>query len=133
MASLLKFILKSSAEIVCPTLLETINISLNIGQFSNYLKIAKLLPVHKGGAKDDPSNYRPISMLPIISKLIEKYITKHLFGFLNKYKLLHKSQSGFHKHHSCNTALINLVDKWINVIDKGGIIGAIFFDLKKSI
>ena len=39
---------------------------------------------------------------------------------------------GFRKHHSCNTALINLVDKWLNAIDKGEIIGAIFFDLKKA-
>ena len=125
-------ILKSSAETVCPTLLEIVNISLKIGQFPDDLKIAKLLPFHKGGAKDDPSNYRPISILPGISKLIEKHITKHLFGFLNKHKLLHKSQSGFRKHHSCNTALINLVDKWLNAVDKGAIIGAIFFDLKKA-
>ena len=83
-------ILKSSSEIVCPTLLKIFNISLDIGQFPDGLKIAKLLPIHKGGAKDDSSNYRPISILPVISKRIEKYIIRHLFGFLNKYKILHK-------------------------------------------
>ena len=61
----------------------------------------------------------PISILPVISKVIEKHITKHLFGFLNKYKLLHK-------------ALFNLVDKWLKSIDRGEIDAAIFFDLKKA-
>ena len=46
--------------------------------------------------------------------------------------MLHKSQSGFRKHHSCNTALINLIDRWLNSIDKGDIIGAVFFDLRKA-
>ena len=45
---------------------------------------------------------------PVISKIIERHVTKYLFGYLNKYQLLHKSQSAFRKHHSCNTALIKL-------------------------
>ena len=94
-------------------------------------KIAKIFPIHKGGPTDDPSNYRPISVLPVLSKIIEKHVTKHLFGYLNKYDILHKSQSGFLKHHSCNTALIKLVDTWLKSIDKGEVIGAIFFDLKR--
>ena len=55
-----------------------------------------------------------------------------MFAYLNKYSLLHKSQSGFRKHHSCNTALIHLTDRWLNCIDKGDIIGAVFFDLRKA-
>ena len=109
-----------------------INISIKTGHFPDNLKLAKLQPIHKGGDKDDPSNYRPISVLPVVSKIIEKHVTKHLFGFLNKYDLLHKCQSGFRKHHSCNTALLNLVDKWLKNIDQGEIVGAIFFDLKKA-
>ena len=71
-------------------------------------------------------------MLPIVSKIIEKHVTKHLFGFLNKYDLLHKCQSGFRKQHSCNTALLNFVDKWLKNKDQDEIVGAIFFDLKKA-
>ena len=55
-----------------------------------------------------------------------------MFGFLNKHKVLHKAQSGFRKKHSCNTALINLLDKWLKNIDKGDVVGAIFFDLRKA-
>ena len=75
---------------------------------------------------------RTISILSALSKIIEKHITKHLFAYLNKYSLLHKSQSGFRKHHSCNIALIHLTDRWLNCIDKGDIIGAVFFDLRKA-
>ena len=125
-------VIKLSAEVIGPTLLRIINTSISTGHFPDNLKIAKILPIHKGGAKGDPSNYSPISILSVFSKLIEKHVTKHLFGFLNKYDLLHKSQSGFRKHHSCNTALLNLLDKWLNSIDKGELVGAIFFDLRKA-
>ena len=125
-------ILKLSAEKVAPSLANIINLSFQDSQFPDILKIAKLFPIHKSGAKNDPSNYRPISILPVISKVIEKHITKHLFGFLNRYKLLHKAQSGFRQRHSCSTALINLIDKWLKSIDRGEIVGAIFFDLKKA-
>ena len=55
-----------------------------------------------------------------------------MFAFLNKCNVLHKSRSGFRKHHSCNTALISFVDKWLKSIDNGEIVGAIFFDLLKA-
>ena len=125
-------ILKTSAEAVAPILLEIINLSLTNGQFPESLKLAKIKPIHKGGPKSDPSNYRPISVLPVISKIVEKHVTKHLFAYLKKYDILHKSQSGFRKNHSCNTALLGLLDKWLKNIDKGEITGAVFFDLRKA-
>ena len=112
-------------NVICPSLLEIINVSISTGIFPDAIKLAKLTPIHKGGAKDDPANYRPISVLSVLSK-IEKHVTKHLSAYMNKYKILHASQSGFRKNHSCNTALINLLDKWLKSIDKGEIIGAAF-------
>ena len=100
--------------------------------FPDILKQARVFPIHKGGPSEDPSNYRPISILPIVSKGTEKHDTKHLFAYLNKYKLLHEAQSGFRKHHSCQTALIKLINDWLSHIDRGNIVGAIFFDLKKA-
>ena len=103
--------LKKSAETVSPSLLTIINISISTGQFPDALKVAKIIPIHKSGQQNEPSNYRPISILSTLSKIIEKHITKHLFAYLNKYSLLHKSQTGFRKHHSCNTVLIHLTDR----------------------
>ena len=125
-------LLKSSVHVICPSLLEIINLSISSGVFPDSLKIAKVNPIHKTGAKDDPANYRPISILSVLSKIIVKHITKHLFAYMNKYSILHKSQSGFRKKYSCNTALINLIDKWLKSIDKGEIVGAVFFDLRKA-
>ena len=125
-------IIKLSSEIISSTLLDIINASFITGNFPDSLKSARIHPIHKGGAKCDPANYRPISILPVISKIIEKHVTKHLFGYLNTYQLLQKSQSGFRKHHSCNTALLKLVDNWLKSIDNGETVGAIFFDLRKA-
>ena len=125
-------IIKPSCNVIANPLLQIINICIHTGTFPASLKLAKMLTIFKGGDKSDPSNYRPISILSVISKLIEKHVTKQLFGYLNKYDLLHKSQSGFRKHHSCNTALISLLDKWLKSIEEGELVGAIFFDLRKA-
>ena len=125
-------LIKLAAEVLAPSLLQMINISLHTGVFPDVLKIARVFPIHKGGPTENPSNYRPISILPIISKIIEKHVTKHLFAYLNKYKLLHEAQSGFRKKHSCQTALVKLTNEWLCNIDKGNIVGAVFFDLKKA-
>ena len=124
-------IIKLSVDIILsPSLLEIINMSLLTESFPDSLKLAKYIQFTRGGGKNDPANYRPISILPVVTKLIEKHVTKHLFGYLNKYDLLYKSQSGFRKHHSCNTALIKFVDSWLKSIDNGELVGAIFFDLR---
>ena len=94
-----KFHISQISNVISATLLKIINISILTGNFPENLKLGKILPIHKGGAKKKHSDFRPISVLSVISKLIEKHVTKRLFGFLNKYDILHKSQSGFQKHH----------------------------------
>ena len=124
--------LNLASDVLLPSLLQMIKISLHTGVFPDVLKEARVFPIHKGGPSEDPSNYRPISILPIVFKVIEKHVTKHLFAYLNKYKPLHEAQSGFRKHHSCETALIKLINDWLSHIDKGNIVAAIFFDFKKA-
>lgn len=76
--------------------------------------------------KADPSNYQPT-----ISKSFEKQVNHHLMRFLNKLKLIHRSQSGFRQKHSCQTALVKLIDHWMKCIDQGDIIGILFVDFRK--
>ena len=125
-------ILKMAANILSPSIASLINKSIQTASFPSHLKTAKIFPIHKGGSKSDPTNYRPISILPTISKIFEKHINKHLMGFLNKYDLIHKNQSGFRPKHSCQTALIKLIDQWMSCIDKGDIVGTLFLDFRKA-
>ena len=96
------------------------------------MKLAKVLPIYKDGEKSDPSNYRPISILSTVSKIFEKHVNKHLMAYLNKYKLLHDNQSGFRPNHSCQTALVKLINDWMTCIDKDDLIGALFIDFRKA-
>ena len=91
------------------------------------MKCAKVFPISKGGNKSDPSNFRPIYILSTISKIFERHANKHLMNFLNKYKLIHEYQSDFRKKHSCQTALVKLIDKWMSCIDKGDFYGDTIF------
>ena len=109
-----------------------VNKSIATREFPSQLKIAKVLPIFKGGDKSDPSNHRPISILPTVSKIFEKHINKLLMAYLNKYRLIHEHQSGFRQRHSCQTALVKLIDEWIKCIDKGDMTGALFIDFRKA-
>ncbi len=115
-----------------PSITKLINKSIATGIFPNQLKLAKVFPIFKGGTKENPSNYRPISILPTLSKLFEKHVNKHLKAYTNKYKLIHETQSGFRESHSCQTALIKIVDQWLACIDKGEVVGTLFLDFKKA-
>ena len=125
-------ILKTANDILVPSISALINKSIKTATFPDKLKMAKIYPIHKGGTKCDPANYRPISILPTVSKIFEKHINKHLMAFLNKYKLIHANQYGFRQKHSCQTALVKLIDQWLTLIDKGDIIGTFFARLQKS-
>ena len=91
---------------------------LNTGIFPDELKIAKVIPLFK---KDDPKllkNYRPISLLPTISKVIEKIIFTQLSTYFNENKLILDNQYGFRPKHSTEYAALELVDRIITDMDK---------------
>ena len=128
-ASLLKQIIHSIAS----PLTHIFNLSISTDKCPNSLKIAKVNPILK---KDDPheiSNYRPISILPSISKILEKIIYDRLYTFLITWELLNPNQYGFRKkNHSTDLALIRLYDKITNAMaEKKHVIG-IFMDLSKA-
>ena len=70
--------------------------------------------------------------LPTIFKIFERQINRHLMSYLNKYCLIHETQSGFRQKHSCQTALMKLIDQWMTCIDKVDIVGSIFIDFRKA-
>ena len=95
--------------------------------------MAKVIPVFKNkGSRNDVSNYKPIAILSLASKILERHVKNHLMNFLNKYNLLYLLQSGFRLSHSCQTALTFMIYRWIKDVDKGELIGAVFLDLAKA-
>ena len=125
-------IIKLIDHILFQSIAALINKSILTGRFPDQFKLAKVFPIHKTGSKSDPAYYRPISILPTISKIFERHVNKHLMAYLNKYGLIHETQSGFRQKHSCQTALVKLVDQWMSCIDKGDIIGSLFLDFRKA-
>jgi hypothetical protein len=86
-------------------------------------KISKNIPVHKYGSKSDKRNYTPFSILSLISLILESHVRSHLKQYLEENQLLYQRQSGFSSNHSCQTALIRIIDDWITIIDKNEIVG----------
>ena len=86
---------------ILPDIIEPIthivNLSLNTGVVPDLCKIAKVVPIHKTGDLDDPGNYRPISILPILGKIIEHFVNGQLIQFIEDNKILSEQQYGFRK------------------------------------
>ncbi len=102
-----------------------INQSFENSQVPDKLKIAKVIPIHKKNEKIIPDNYRPISLLSTLNKLLEKMMYKRLMSFLIKYKILYKYQFGFRKNHSTSMALIEIIDNiyiMIMILRKGNML-----------
>ena len=126
-------LLRIAAPAIAGSLSRVINHCIDNQSFPTKWKIAKVTPVFKGnGSRDDKNNYRPISVLPILSKLFEKHICEHLQNFLKDNDILHQFQSGFRKSHSTDTALIRLIDQLLMDLDKNRVSGLVFVDYKKA-
>ena len=125
-------ILKIAAPIIAESLTYIYNLCIQNAYFPSLLKSAKIFPIFKSGDASDPSNYRPISILSSLSKPLEKHINLYILNHLNKYNLLHDSQSGFRESRSCHTALVTMVDDWLKNINDSKLCGALFIDFAKA-
>ena len=92
-----------------------------------------MITLHKKGSTDNPSNYRPISLLSIFSKIFEKVMHKKLYEFLEKNNVLYSLQFGFRSKHSTSHTLISMTEKIRSTIDNGNYWCHIFIDLKKHL
>ena len=96
------------------------------------LKSARVVPLFKKSDKTEVGNYRPVSILSIISKVFEKVVYDQIESHLNDKKLLYKFQSGFRTRYSTDTCLIHLTDFLKFQMDKGNLIGMVLLDLQKA-
>lgn len=119
-------LLKMAAPAIAPSLTKLVNHCISAGSFPTLWKTAKIISLHKGGDRSDKNKYRPISLLPLISKVLERHMHNAIYAFLKENKLIYKSQYGFRKQHSTETALINIVDRLLQNIDDNKVNGLVF-------
>ena len=125
-------ILKLSADIIAPSLTFIFNLSLATGIYIDEWKQARVTPIFKSGDRRQCENYRPISILPVVSKVFEREVFRQLYSYLTENSLLSKFQSGFRPKHSTATALIQMCDEWLENMDNGKLNGVVFLDIKKA-
>lgn len=124
--------LKSAHNEVIPILVHLANLCFKLGVFPSVLKQAIITPIYKGGDKTNPSNYRPISVISVMAKILEKLINVRLINFFSKYNTLSTSQFGFRQNLSTEDAIIALTSLTVNHVDSGRKCLAVFLDLKKA-
>ena len=125
--------LKDAAVVFAKPLTRIVNESLSQGTVPSEWKYAKITPLFKKGLSTDMDNYRPISVLPVVSKVLERIVHHQLHSFLSEHKLLNPYQCGFRRNHSTKFAAIAFLDYIRRRTDLGLLTGAVFIDLRKDL
>ena len=125
-------VLKLAAPIISRHLVKIINQSINTGCFPLAWKTAKVILIYKKGDPAVKTNYRPISILPVISKIIERHVSDSLYMYISVNNLSHTNQSGFRSKHSCETSLLKITQDWYTSLNNKQVIGALFLDFSMA-
>ena len=125
-------LLKDAAAEIASPLAYIINLSLRSGQVPSQWKIAEVIPLHKSGSTDDNNNFRPISILPVVSKILEKAVHHQLMNYIEDNNLLSDNQFGYRSMRSTELATTLFTDFIRKSADNGLMTGAVFLDLSKA-
>ena len=125
-------ILKLILEDILPSLTRIINLSLNSSTFPDSWKKAKVIPLLKKGDPLDPKNYRPVALLSVMSKVLEKVIFMQVMDYLENHAILHPSHHGSRPKHSTCTAIIEMHSSWIEAIENGDMAAVMMLDLSAA-
>ena len=126
-------LLKSARNEISVPLSEICNISFEEGIFPDKNKIAKVIPSHKKGPTNDVNNYRPISLLSVFSKIMEKLMASRLTNYLELHEIIYPNQFGFRAGYSTSHSLISITETIKNTLDNKKYGCGVFIDLKKAV
>lgn len=124
--------LKIASPAIISAVTKMCNLSIQTGHFPAPWKEAKVVPIYKSGSRDDCNNYRPVSVLPILSKILERHVYNYLYQYLQQHDILTSTQFGFRKNHSCQTALLSLTEEMYEAINEGKFFGMVQLDFSKA-
>ncbi len=125
-------LLKASASTTCSTLTHIFNRSIISANVPKEWKTARVTPMFKDGDRTEVGNYRPISILPVVMKILERAIHNKLYSYLTENNLLSPVQSSLRKKYSTLTTLIDISDCILKDVEEGTGTGVLFLDLKKA-
>ncbi|CAK1598295.1 unnamed protein product [Parnassius mnemosyne] len=125
-------IIKKSVNELVTILTYLINLSFSCGTFPETLKLSIVKPLFKKGKRNDITNYRPITLIPILSKILEKCMYKRLLDFCKKFNLIRNEQYGFQKQKSTTLATFKLISSILTKINNNFLTTALFLDLSKA-
>ena len=110
--------LKDAAQVIAKPITYLVNLTISTGLIPTEWKDARVTPIFKSGARNDVNNYRPISVLPPVSRIMKRVIQVQLLAFLTEHDLLSDYKLGFRKKHSTETAVIYLTDYILEHMDR---------------
>ena len=124
--------MKDGAEHLVEPIAHIVNLSITSETVPSEFKKARVKPLYKKGSRLQAGNYRPVSILPVLSKILERAVNGQLNDYLTRKNLLYEFQSGFRKGFSTDTCLVNLCDHIKTEMDKGNYTGMVMIDLQKA-
>lgn len=125
-------LIKSIGQAIVKPLSHIVNLSFSQGIFPSQLKKAYVIPIYKGGDSQLLKNYRPVSVLPVFSKIFESLMYDRLKEYITEHNILYEHQFGFRKGHSTQVALTVFINKVMNALDNSQHVIGIFLDLAKA-
>ena len=126
------YFLRIGNKILAPVLSLFFECVFELGVFPQIFKTTKVIPIHKSDNKKLVSNYRPISLLPSLSKVLEKVIKHRLVNFFNKHNVLYDYQCGFRKKHSVINALLDVTTLTYDAMQKNSYTALLLMDIRKA-
>ena len=126
------YILKLIKPEILPAVTHIINLSISTKKFPKSWKKSKIIPLHKKDDPLDPKNYRPVAILPILSKVLERAVFNQFISYLDKNNLLHPNHHAYRSGHNTTTALVQMCDGWLNAVDSDKLVGACMLDMSAA-
>ena len=124
--------LKLAAPVIFKHLTHLFNRCIESSYFPRCFRTSKIIPMFKKGDRNDPLNYRPISIISSLSKPLERHILYHITNHFSSFQHINQKQSGFQKHQSCQTALVRINEIWLQSMNSRKLNGSLFIDFERA-
>ena len=126
------YIIKLAKIELTPAITHIVNLAFKQGKFPSLWKCAKVVPLLKKGEPTEPKNYRPVALLSVTSKIMERLVFNQMISYLEFNNVLHPSHHGFRAKHSTCTALLHMQDQWLQALERNQITAVVMCDMSAA-